>query len=90
MKLTDERITHISHLIWDGLYNDDLVDYEDDDESLKVIKLTLMNYLKIEDEIDDTVRAKISSLKRGVTEAHREWDILYKKYYEEEANKRRF
>ena len=90
MKLSDERISHIAHLIWDGLYNDDLVDYEDDDESLKVTKATLINYLKIEDEIDEAVRAKISSLKRGVTEAHREWDILYKKYYEEEANKRRF
>lgn len=90
MKLSEERITHISHLIWDGLYNDDLVDYEDDDESLKVIKQSLLNYLKIEDEIDEVVRTKISSLKRGVTEAHREWDVLYRKYYEEEANKRRF
>ncbi len=90
MKLSDERISHISHLIWDGLYNDDLADYPDEDEALKVIKLTLTHYLHIEDEIDEAVRSKISSLKRGVTEAHREWDILYKKYYEEEAQKRRF
>lgn len=90
MKLSEDRISHISHLIWDGLYNDDLADYADDDESLKVIKQTLTAYLKIDDEIDETVREKISSLKRGVNEAHREWDILYKKYYEEEANKRRF
>jgi len=90
MRLSEDRISHISHLIWDALYDDDLADYADDDESLKVIKQTLTNYLKIDDEIDTLVRDKIASLKRGVTEAHREWDILYKKYYEEEANKRRF
>lgn len=90
MRLSEERISHISHLICDGLYQDDLVDYSDDDEALKSIKQTLTHYLKIDDEIDSAVRQKISSLKRGVTEAHREWEILYKKYYEEEAQKRKF
>lgn len=90
MKLSDERISHISHLIWDAIYDDDLADYADDDEALKAIKTAFTHYLSIEDEIDETVREKIASLKRGVNEAHREWDILYRKYYEEEANKRRF
>lgn len=90
MKLSEERITHISHLICDGLYKDDLVDYPDDDEALKLIKQTVLQYLQIEDQIDEAVRQKIASLKRGVLEASREWEILYKKYYEEEAQKRKF
>ena len=90
MKLSEDRISHISHLICDGLYKDDLVDYSDDDEALKAIKTTLLNYFQIEDQIDEAVRAKIASLKRGVSEASREWEILYKKYYEEEAQKRKF
>jgi hypothetical protein len=90
MKLSEERLSHISHLIWDAIYNDDLVDYPDDEEALKCIKKTMLDYFKIADEIDDVVRAKISSLKRGVQEGSREWEILYLKYFEEEAQRRRF
>ncbi len=88
MKLTEDRISHISHLIWDALYDDDLVDYPDDEEALLGIKKAMLNYFKVEDEIDDRVREKITSLKRGVQEGSREWEILYKKYYEEEAGKK--
>jgi hypothetical protein len=54
------------------------------------IKKAFTDYLKIHDQIDDFAREKVASLKRGVQEGSREWDILYKKYYEEEASKRRF
>ena len=45
--------------------------------------------LKEDDMIDALVRRKIASLKRGVPEGGNEWDILYRKYYEEEAACRR-
>ena len=90
MKLTDDRISHLAHLVWDALYDDDLADYPNDDEALRSIKRVMTDYFKTEDQIDDEVRRKISSLSRGVQEGSREWDILYKKYYEEEAQRRRF
>ncbi|MFO1518646.1 MAG: DUF507 family protein [bacterium] len=90
MKLSEERISHLCHLVCDGLYKDDLLDYSDEDEALKVIKQTVLHYLQTDDQIDDAVRQKIVSLKRGVPEGSREWEILYKKYYEEEAQKRKF
>jgi len=90
MKLSEERISHLAHLVWDALYDDDLADYANDEEALKAIKRAMNDYLKTEDQIDDLARQKIASLKRGVQEGSREWDILYKKYYEEEALKKRF
>lgn len=90
MRLSEEKITHLSHLICDQLYHDDLVDYSNDEEALKVIKKIMFDTLKIDDEVDEEVRRKITSLKRGVTESSREWEILYKKYYEEESRKRNF
>ena len=90
MKLSEDRISHLSHLVWDGLYNENLADYSDDEEALKCIKRSMTDYLKTDDQIDDAVRKTIASLKRGVQEGSREWDILYRKYYEEEANRRRF
>jgi len=90
MKLSEDRISHISHLIWDALYDDDLVDYPDDDAALLGIKRAFNECMQTEDQIDDFVRQKIASLKRGVQEGSREWDIMYRKYYEEEAARRHF
>lgn len=90
MKLSEDRVFHLAHLVWDALYDEDLVDYPDDDEALKTIKRTMIDYLKTDDQIDDLARQKILSQKRGIQEGSREWDILYRKYYEEEAQKKRF
>ena len=90
MKLSEDRISHWAHLVWDGLYDDDLVDYPDESKALTGIKAIITRYLRTDDEIDDAVRAKIASLKRGVAEGSREWDILYTKYYEEESVRRGF
>jgi Uncharacterized protein conserved in bacteria len=90
MKFTEDRISHLSHLVWDALYDDNLVDYPNDEDALRGIKKAMGEYFKTEDQIDDEVRNKIASLKRGVQEGSREWDILYKKYYEEEAQRKGF
>jgi hypothetical protein len=88
MRLTEERISHISHLIHDRLYLDEMVDYIDEDEALKLIKKAFTDFLSLEDQIDEVVRAKILSLKRGVVEGSPEWDVMYRKYFEEEAHKK--
>ncbi|HKY63168.1 MAG TPA: DUF507 family protein [bacterium] len=90
MKLSEDRISHLAHLVWDALYNDNLADYSNDEDALKCIKRAMTDYLQTDDQIDDAARKTIASLKRGVQEGSREWDILYRKYYEEEANRRRF
>jgi hypothetical protein len=49
----------------------------------------MTSVLKEDDMIDSLVRQKIASLKRGVPVGGNEWDILYRKYYEEEVARRR-
>jgi hypothetical protein len=49
----------------------------------------LHGFFQREDQIDDIVRQKIDSLSRRVPPGSREWDILYRKYFEEEARKQR-
>ncbi len=90
MRLSDDRISHIAHLIFDGIWNDDLVDFVDDKKVLAEIKRTIAAHMKKEDDADTAARNKIRSLSRDVPEGSREWDILYKKYFEEEISKRRF
>jgi len=87
MKLTEERVSHLARLVVDGLYNDDIVDYVDDDAALRAAKRGLNLFIKTVEEIDKKVVAKIASLKRGVAEGTPEWDILYGKYFEEEMQR---
>lgn len=86
--ISEERQTHLAHVITDAIWNDDLVDYSDDDLALRLAKKAIFEFVKEDQEIDTKAREKVASLKRGVIEGSSEWEVLYKKYYEEERGKR--
>ena len=86
MKLTREKLVHLSHLIVDALEREPgaRLKLARNEVRLKVVD-GLRDIMKIEDEIDAAIRRKISSQRRDIPEGSREWDVLYRKYYEEEA-----
>jgi hypothetical protein len=88
MILSEDRQLYFARIITDGLWNDDLVDYSDEDEALRAARRAIAEFTKEDIEIDRKAREKVSSLKRGVLEGTPEWEILYKKYYEEGLNRR--
>ncbi len=88
MKLSEDRISHIAHLILDGIWGDDLADFPEEGKALKGIKLSITDFLHHEDDADNTARKKIHSLSRDVPEGSREWEILYSQYLEEELAKK--
>jgi len=88
MILSEDRQTHWAHLITDSIWNDDLVDYSDEDQALRLAKLAIVEFVKEDIEMDRFAKDKVNSLKRGVHEGSPEWDILYRKYYEEERKRR--
>jgi uncharacterized protein len=88
MIISEERQSHLAHVITDGIWNDDLVDYSDEEQALRLAKRAIIEFVKEEADLDVKAREKVASLKRGVVEGSPEWDILYKKYYEEERGKR--
>jgi hypothetical protein len=91
VRLSEDRISHLSHLITDLLVQDhhavDLLHPEE--RVLREIKRTITEELQFEDEADSAARRTIGSLSRRVPEGGREWDVLYRKYFEEEMNRRR-
>ncbi len=90
MRLTEDRISHLSHLILDMLMQNRNVDaLQPEERVLREIKRTITDELKFDDEADAAARRTIRSLSRQVPEGSREWDILYRKYVEEELNRRR-
>jgi len=86
--LSEDRVGHLARLVVDGIWDDDLVDYVDDDAALRSAKRGLNEYVKELQEVDRVVKQKIASLKRGVVEGSPEWDVLFGKYVEEELQRR--
>jgi hypothetical protein len=58
-----------------------------DERLLKEIKRVLGVELAQEQDIDRKVRAKLASYSRGIVEGSAEWDVLYRKTFEEETRK---
>ncbi|MBX2994380.1 MAG: DUF507 family protein [Bdellovibrionaceae bacterium] len=88
MIISEDRQGHLALLMNDAVYNDDLVDFTDEDMALRVSKKAISDFVKEDADIDQKAREKVASLKRNVLEGTPEWDILYRKYYEEERSRR--
>jgi len=88
MILSEDRVGHLARVVVDGVWNDDLIDYIDDDAALRAAKRGLNEFVKDVADIDKKLQIKIASLKRGVVEGSPEWDVLYGKYFEEELQRR--
>ncbi len=88
MKLSEQRISHLSHLVMDGLWKDDLADFPDEVLALGVIKDSLTRLLSVDEEVDALVRQKLTRQKK--IPGSREWHILYDKYFKEEMAKRKW
>ena len=90
MKLSREKVLHISHLILGHLDKDDGVEYFDEPQQIRqtIVKI-IMDEMRNDEAIDALVRKKLESQKRGIVEGSDEWDVLYRKYYEEEVARHR-
>ena len=86
--LSEDKISHLSHIILQAVKKSLLVTVEaDDGRVLKEIKKVLAAELAQEAEIDRKVRVKLASYSRGIVEGSGEWDVLYRKTCEEESRK---
>ena len=91
MMLSDDKVTHMSHVLLRELLAKDTIDIIEEEGSVRhSIRRAIFEQLKIGQDIDDAVRAKIESLSRHVPEGSPEWDTLYQQYFESEEIKRGF
>jgi uncharacterized protein len=90
MKLSREKILRLSHLILNYLNSDDEVEYYADPQEIRQQILHMIEAeMKSDEAIDALVRRKIETQKRPIVEGSDEWEVLYRKYYEEETAKHR-
>jgi hypothetical protein len=86
--LSEEKVSHLSHVILQAVKTCPVVTVRGDDgRMLKDIKRVLAAELAQEEDLDRKVKAKLSSYSRGIIEGSPEWDVLYRKTFEEETRK---
>lgn len=87
MRLSRDKVTRISHQVAEALRTDPELILKTDlnDIRLEVRKL-IDSRLKIDELLDEKVRERIASFKRKIPEGGQEWQVLYRRYYEEELN----
>jgi len=87
MRFTDGRKSYLAHLIVNTLRQESLADVENERLVLAEIKRVLDQDHQVDARIDALVRRKIGTLSRQVPPGSREWEVLYRQYYAEEARK---
>jgi hypothetical protein len=86
--LSEDKTSHLSHVILQAVKKHPAVTVKGDDgKVLKEIKRVLAAELAQEEAIDRKVRAKLASYSRGIVEGSAEWEVLYRKTFEEELRK---
>ena len=85
--LSEEKIVHIVHLMIDGIWKSDMVDYPDEDESLREAKRIALKYIGQMNSIGETVTKRIESQQKPPLPHSPQWDVLYQKYYAQELKK---
>ena len=89
MRLSRDKVIHLSHLIAQALDDEKLVRWLKDRNSLRrEIANIILEDLRIEEEVDQEVRHILRSYKRKIVEGSREWDVMYQKTFEEQMRKR--
>lgn len=88
MRISRDKVNKVAHVVADALAEVDAVDFLEDRNTIRLeIRKILEELLNQEAKIDQSARLKIENQKRTILEGSQEWDILYRKYYNEEVKK---
>jgi hypothetical protein len=88
VRLTRDKVNKLAHVVTDAVAAMDEVDFIEDRNTIRLeVRKILEELLMQEARIDQAARQKIDSQKRTILEGSQEWDILYRKYYNEEVKK---
>ena len=88
MRVSRDKVNKVAHVVTDALAEMGEVEFLEDRNTLRLeVRKILEDLLNQEEKIDLAARHKIENQKRTILEGSQEWDILYRKYYNEEVKK---
>jgi uncharacterized protein len=88
VRVSRDKSNKVAHTVTDALAEIKEVEFLEDHNTIRLeVRKLLEELLNQEAKIDQSARTKIESQKRTILEGSQEWDILYRKYYNEEVKK---
>ena len=88
MRISRDKLNKLAHTVADTLAEVNEVDFLEDRNTIRQEARKALEHLLLEEmRIDAAARQKIESQRRIIPEGSQEWDILYRKYYNEEVKK---
>jgi len=88
MRISSDKLNKLAHTIADTLAEVDECDFLDERNAIRQeARKALEHLLAEETKLDANARQKISSQRKIIVEGSQEWDILYRKYYNDEVKK---
>ena len=88
MRLSRDKVNVLARAVSDVLKQMDEVEFIEDPNTIRQeLRKIIEELILHEGRIDQAARLKIESQKRTILEGSQEWDILYRKYYNEEVKK---
>ena len=88
MRISRDKVNKVAHMVSDALAEMGEVDFVEDRNTIRLeVRKLMEELLNQEAKIDQAARNKIENQKRTILEGSQEWDILYRKYYNEEVKK---
>lgn len=89
-RLSREKINSLSKRILEALTKNDHVEFLDDPNEIRLsIVKSIEEEMRLYETLDKRAIEKIQSQKKAIEEGSREWEILYRKYFEEEITRRK-
>jgi uncharacterized protein len=90
MKISRDKINHISSLIIRDFAKRDELDYKVDLNDIRLeIARVMTDLLQLDDKADAESRRILKTYANAPREGSPEWDIMYQKHFDEYMNKQR-
>jgi hypothetical protein len=88
VRISRDKLNKLAHVVADALAETSECDFLEDRNTIRQEARKSLEQLLLEEmRIDQAARQKIESQRRIIPEGSQEWDILYRKYYNEEVKK---
>ena len=88
MRISRDKLNKLAHVVSDTLAETDEAEFLEDRNTIRQEARKALEKLLLEEmRIDQAARLKIQSQRKIIPEGSQEWDILYRKYYNEEVKK---
>ena len=88
MRISRDKVNKLAHTVADTLAEISECDFFEDRNTIRQEARKALEKLLLEEmRIDAAARLKIASQRKIILEGSQEWDILYRKYYNDEVKK---